>query len=56
MCKTKNVIIEIIQREDGDRSYVLRELPKEPNQAPVTLGVFIATEELTCFLDELEIK
>lgn len=55
MCKTKNVILEIVEREDGVRSYIMRELPQEAGKAPVTLGVFVSTSELSCFLDELSI-
>lgn len=56
MCKTKNILIEIIEGAENKRTYVVRELPSQPNQAPLTLGVCESSEELASFLDGLEIK
>lgn len=56
MCKTKNLIVEIIEGGESKRTYVVRELPGAPNTPPVTLGAFDSTDELAQFLDALEIK
>lgn len=56
MCKTKNIIIEIIEGAENKRTYVVRELPIQPNTPPATLGVCESADELASFLDALEIK
>lgn len=56
MCKTKNILIEIIEGGERKRTYVVRELPQVPQQPPVTLGVCESADELASFLDGLEIK
>ena len=56
MCKTKNILIEIIESPEAKRTFVVRELPSQPNQAPSTLGVCDSASELAQFLDNLEVK
>lgn len=56
MCKTKNILIEIIEGADNKRTYVVRELPQAPNQAPVTLVVCDTAADLANFLSSLEIN
>ena len=56
MCKTKNIIIEIIEGAEKKRTYVVRELPNAPQQPPVTLGVCESADELASFLAAIEIK
>lgn len=54
MCKTKNIIVEIIEGAENKRTFVLREIV--PNQPPVTLGVCESGDEVAQFLDAIEIK
>lgn len=56
MCKTKNILIEIIEGAENKRTYVVRELPQAPNQPALTLGVCESADELASFLGSLEIK
>lgn len=56
MCKTKNIIIEIIEGAEKKRTYVVRELPQVPQQPPVTLAVCESADELASFLASIEIK
>lgn len=56
MCRTKNILIEIIEGAENKRTYVVRELPQAPNQPAVTLGVCESADELASFLGSLEIK
>lgn len=53
MCKVKNVILEIIEGDEGKRTYIVREI--QANQPPVTLAVCDNTTELAQFLDQLKI-
>ena len=55
MCKTKNVVIEIIESPENKRTYVVREF-SAPNQPPITLLVADNGEEIAQFLDAIEIK
>lgn len=54
MCKVRNVILEIIENDEGKRTYVVREIV--PNSAPTTLAVCDDTAELAKFLDNLKIN
>lgn len=55
MCKTRNIVLEIIESPENKRTYVLREF-SAPNQPPTTLYVADNAEEVAQFLDTIEVK
>ncbi len=53
--KTKNFVIEVIQSEDGVRTFIVRELAPAPNVPPVTRFVTKDASELAMFFGSSEL-
>ena len=53
--KTKNFVVEVIQSEDGVRTFIVRELAPAPNVPPVTRFVTSDPSELATFFGSSEL-
>lgn len=52
--KQKNLIIEVLEGAEEKRTYIIREIPTQPNQPAAPLAVCESGDEIAAFFDSFK--